>query len=485
MRTRLTAICFAILLISVPASAGESVLMSEEGFILLDGEPRLLIGSYHLPGDDAFLHRLAENGFNFVRGRADQEVLDRIAAAGMYAWIPLGYTLALGEDDAAKSDRLRQTIEQFKDHPALAAWEAPDEALWMQWYNAFQWNVFGQPMRILALIQAAAENEAETVIAEWNAKRDRASDFIARGLWAEGQALYDELWEALGEENPHPDKSLTVSIARAHELGEELSRGWRLVRSIDPDTVFWQNHAPRNTIEALQWHNREVHAAGCDIYPMPFNRGVLHSDLPNRSLSCVGEYTQRMQAGAPGKSVWMVLQGFGWKDLNDPFNPRDEVGGRRPTYEESRFMAYNAIVHGAQAVLYWGVHVLEPEDQLWTDLLKVSRELRALEPGIVGRPPETPPVSDGDDTYASIGAEGPVLMLRKTGDDWVLIAVNESYAGIGFDVSQLPDELNGKSLYRLYSDEAVAVHDNGFRDGIRGYDVHVYATSRRFEASLP
>lgn len=115
-------------------------------------------------------------------------------------------------------------------------------------------------------------------------------------------------------------------------------------------------------------------------------------------------------------------------------------------------------------------------------MLKVSRELRALEPGIVGKPPETAPVSVGDDTYASIGKEGPVLMLRKTGDDYVLIAVNESYAGIGFNVSRLPDELNGKTLYRLYSEEARPVQNKSFRDGIKGFGVQVYAASRRFEA---
>jgi hypothetical protein len=482
MKSVTLAACLLIGVIGALPAAGEDTRMSEEGFVLIDGEPRLLIGSYHLPDDDAFLHRLADHGFNFVRGKPDDAVLDRIAAAGMYAWIPLGHSLALGEDDSEKQARLREVIEQYKGHPALISWEGPDEALWLQWYNGFRWNIFEQPMQLLSLIQKTAQDKEDNVVAEWKTKHAKAGDLIARGLWAEGQALYDELWQALGEENPHPEQSIAACIARAAELGEELTRGWRFVRGIDPDNVFWQNHAPRNTIEALQRYNREVDAAGCDIYPMPFNRGVLHSDLPDRSLSCIGAYTERMQAAAPGKAVWMVLQGFGWKDLDDPFNPKDEVGGRRPTYEESRFMAYDAIVHGAQAVLYWGTHVLEPEDQLWTDLLKISRELRALEPGIVGKPPETAPVSVGDDTYASIGKEGPVLMLRKTGDDYVLIAVNESYVGIGFNVSRLPDELNGKILYRLYSEEAKLVQNNSFRDGIRGNDVHVYATSRRFEA---
>ncbi len=482
---RQTRMGIALLLLSVviPAWSAGAARLSPEGFALVDGEPRLLIGSYHLPDDDAFLARLAGNGFNFVRGTLDRPVLDRIRAAGMYAWIPLGGALALTEGDTDSAARLRQMIEEYKDHPALITWEGPDEALWMQWYSAFQWNIFEQPMQLSALIQKAAPEQDAALIQTWKDIHQRAGDRIARGLWAEGQALYDELWQAFGKENPHPDKAVAACMARAHELGEELSRGWREVRRVDPDTLFWQNHAPRNTISALQEYNREVDAAGCDIYPMPFNRGVLHSDLPNRSLTCIGDYTRRMQAAAPGKAVWMVLQGFGWKDLNDPFNPKDDVGGRRPTFEESRFMAYDALVHGAKALIYWGVHVLEPGDQLWLDLLRLARELRALEPGIVGEPPATPPACAGDDTYASVGSEGPVLMLRRAGEDWILIAVNESYAGIGFEVSQLPPELNGKSLYRLYSNETITVQNNRFRDGIRGYDVQVYATSTRFEMS--
>jgi hypothetical protein len=73
-------------------------------------------------------------------------------------------------------------------------------------------------------------------------------------------------------------------------------------------------------------------------------------------------------------------------------------------------------------------------------------------------------------------------MLRKTSADWVLIAVNESTYGISFQVKDLPADLNGRTLYRLYTGESHEVTRGGFRDGIRGFGVHVYATSRRFEA---
>lgn len=476
--------CAVGLTVALAAASGASEVsrLSDEGFILIDGEPRLVLGSYELPKEDSALRALAENGFNLVRGARDREVLDRIGRHGMYAWLPLGSSLALPEGDDARRQALTDVIEGLKDHPALLVWEGPDEALWLCWYAAFQWNTFEQPFALSSAIRAARDAHPAAKIAEWERLRDRAFDLIMRGLWAESEAIYDQLWKDLAGAHPQPDKTVTACIERARILGDDLTRGWEHIRSLDPSRVFWQNHAPRNSIEALRHHNRAVDAAGCDIYPMPANLGVIHGDLPNRSITCIGEYTERMQEGAPGKAVWMVLQGFGWKDFDDPYNPGDEVGGRRPTYEETRFMAYDAIVHGAKAVLYWGTGYIEKDSALWLDLLKVGRELRALEPGIVGQRPATEPSSVGDETYASVDNLGPKLMLRRAGNDWVLIAVNRTYPGLGFNVGGLPADLEGKTLHRLYADESVTVENGGFRDGMRGYDVHVYATSRRFEA---
>lgn len=88
----------------------------------------------------------------------------------------------------------------------------------------------------------------------------------------------------------------------------------------------------------------------------------------------------------------------------------------------------------------------------------------------------------GEPNYTTYDGGDPKLMLRRVGDDWVLIAVNEWRTGVAFDVTKLPKELNGKTLYRLYTKEEHKVKDGGFHDGIGGNDVHVYATSRRFEA---
>jgi hypothetical protein len=72
-------------------------------------------------------------------------------------------------------------------------------------------------------------------------------------------------------------------------------------------------------------------------------------------------------------------------------------------------------------------------------------------------------------------------MLKKTGPDYVLIAVNETPFGLAFTIEKLPAALEGLTLYRLGSQESVVIKDGKLHDGISSFDAAVYATSRRFE----
>ena len=144
-------------------------------------------------------------------------------------------------------------------------------------------------------------------------------------------------------------------------------------------------------------------------------------------------------------------------------------------------MAYDALLHGANAILYWGTAYIEKDSQLWRDILSVAKELRALEPGIVGVKPSAEPAVVAETNWAAFDGGDPKLILRQAGDNWVLIAINEAHVGVAFDVRALPAELNGRTLYRLHSDEEHVVKDGGFHDGIHAQDVQVYATSRAFE----
>jgi hypothetical protein len=457
--------------------------LTQSGFLKIDGAPRLIIGLYELPRDDGKLAEIAANGFNLVRVPQDAGALDRVRKHGLYAWICLGSAVHLNQDDAQGEQSLAGTISKFKEHPALLVWELPDEALWNIWWSRFPWVFGGQQSDLRKRIEEAKGTTPDATVGQWRSLLDRADDCSERGLWKQAEELYDRLWAELKAENPHPTWKMSQCAAESDSLIDATARGCRLVRQLDARHILWQNHAPRNSVISLRKYNQMVDAAGCDIYPAPVNYGVGHSDLKDMSLSSVGAYTDRMRKAAPGKSIWMVLQGFGWRDLSkEGTNEPDPAKGRRPRLTETRFMAYDALVHGANAILYWGTDYIEKDNALWKDLMKTAKELRALEPAIVGGRVEGTPVAVADETYGSIDGQGPSLMLRRVADNWALIAVNECAQGVSFQVKQLPKEIEGRTLYRLDSEETRVVTDGGFRDGMRGLGVHVYATSRDFES---
>jgi hypothetical protein len=495
---RVFGLCVLLAAICTAGIADAQVKLNKEGFVLVNGKPQLVLGMYALPKDakpdeDALLQQLADNGFNLMHAGADKAVLDRNFAHGLKSWIPLGTDVMLAEGDTAAREKLFKTVNEYKNHPGLFAWEGPDEKLWFVFGMHRDWferevgssGAKGQPAVLKDLIEKAAA-AGKPNAAKCAALLTEAVDYAQRTMWKESEARFAEIWNELGEKNPQPDAIMTKDIEQIPITGEQFARGWKCVREADPNHVIWQNHAPCNSPVHLQMHNKGVDAAGCDIYPAPNYSGVRHSDLvSNMELTAVGAVTDTMRAGAPGKSCWMVLQGFGWTDLgkgSDVKEPTDPVRGRRPDWQETHFMAYNALMHGANAILYWGTFLIEKDSGFWKDILRIGKELRALEPAIVA-----PEAADklkvvGEPNYTTYNGGDPKVSLRKVGDDWVLFAVNEWRTGVAFDVQGLPKALEGKKLYRLYTNEEHTVKNGGFHDGIRGHDAHVYSTSRRFEA---
>ena len=146
---------------------------------------------------------------------------------------------------------------------------------------------------------------------------------------------------------------------------------YEFVKSADPHHPIWINGAPRNEIPDLRMYAEYADVYGVDIYPIPYPNG--HSNLPNKFPSVVGDYTRRFSEVVRGKKpVWMCLQGNSWSDYGFP-----KVLYRYPTYEESRFMAFDAMTSGAQGYLLYS-----PEhNKDWAfqqDLFKVSAELQSL-----------------------------------------------------------------------------------------------------------
>lgn len=360
----------------------------------------------------------------------------------------------------------------------MLVWEAPDEPLWNNW-----WRLHLHHGKHKKAMQAAIEEANASLQPRLQELLDRSNNLHNRGLLAKADDLREAFWSSAGKLAPPADMRWSDAAQRAAEYGDALTRGFALVKNLDPRSIRWINHAPRNSIASLRHYNREVDMAGCDIYPVPLRPSSGHSDLVNQQLSSVGVYTRRMAAAAPGKAVAMVLQGFSWADIGQD----KQNGEARPTLRQTRFMAYDAVLHGAAAVMWWGTYKIPKDGTLWRDILATARELRALEPALVAPPVKARLQCQADETWSSHDGQGPALILRRVGRDFVLVAVNETSHGLSFHLRGLPEALNGRILYRLGTMQSHVVRDGLLSDGIAPFDVHVYATSRQFEAgaSIP
>ena len=116
--------------------------------------------------------------------------------------------------------------------------------------------------------------------------------------------------------------------------------------------------------------------------------------------------------------------------------------------------------------------------------MRLGRELRALEPVLVGAPVGRPSVRFGP-TFRSHERPPLLVSLRRVEGDEVLLVVNESRHGLRFTVENLPGRLNGRQFHHVGTEESFKVTGGRLEDGIKPTDVHVYATSRRFEPTAP
>lgn len=389
---------------------------------VVDGERVFILGLYENPKDDEVLARVAGAGFNLVQSRANVEDLDRLQQHGLWAWINTGYAIDLSEDAESRLAKLEEMAETFGRHPAMLVWEVPDEALWNCWHIPNGWRSHEEPGQLRALIHALEDKDRAAAL---NARLDEANRLRGLARYAESEAIADALWEELGQASPRPDQKLSESEVRAQRMAEGMIEGYRKLRVFDPEHPIWMNHAPRNQIEQLALFNHAADIAGCDIYPVPESQRVKHSDLMDRTLSSVGAYTVRMQDAAPGKPVWMVLQGFGWGDIlpREPEDVRKSL--REPTLHETRFMAYDAIVRGARGLLYWGTYAIPEDAPVREHLLSLARELTELQPVL------SAPDSDLNlsvrlaPTYGSVDRGVEVLAKAVDGRTAFLLVVNE------------------------------------------------------------
>lgn len=456
-----------LLVCALPVAAATFEIAADR-MAVVNGERTFILGLYENPSDDALLQEAAASGINLVYASADEAALDRLHAQNLWAWVNTGYNIALHEKAEERETALRGMVTRLAGHPALLVWEVPDEALWNCWYEATLWRTGEEPRKLAEKIDALEDAEQKQNLREQLAEVRRLRHIA---LYEEAEALADSLWSALGEYPPRPGYGLGDAQQRAEKLFEGMLAGYKLLREIDPAHPVWMNHAPRNQIAQLAMFNQAADIVGCDIYPVPFSPKLGHSDLAERSAAAVGAYTKRMQQAAPGKPVWMVLQGFGWGDIQPNRSEAERQELRRPTYAESRFMAYDAIVRGARGILYWGTASIEKDSVLWKDLMRLAAELRGLQP-VLSAPDAAIGIHAAiKETFGSVDRTIHVLPKQVGEERWLLI-VNECPDPLVYVLQGLgvPD---GTVYVELDSKERITVQEGALSQGIAAQSVHI------------
>lgn len=464
----------AVLLYSAAATAGR-VTVEPDGGLTVEGARWFPIGTYEIPKDATRYKEFVDTGFNLIRADMTRESLDQCQQHRMFAWIPIGGLAQVRDETSA--NQLKAKVEELKDHPALAIWELPDEALWNVWNIPYE--QFNAEKR--DILNRITTGQWDTVHGE--SLRKQYTELIAadsiRDLDQMDRVLA-ELWQSLNE----PAKAGALKLAgvpnRAADLLSELLGGYRLIHASDPAHPVWQNHAPRNTADLLAGHAAYCDLIGCDIYPYSEHIPQGHSDLASQALSSVGDYTRRFREVAPDKGTLMVLQAFAWKQIQNLDDCLVEAGrGQPPTYRASRFMAYNSIVNGAHGLCYWGSD-FDSDRSTWKNLKPVIREIASIQ-GFLAQPATPIPV-DIKPMASWSSLDRPVRMTaRRLGDDWLFIFVNESKDPQTVHVD-FPLAFQGKKLYFLYENLFVEPAGGSYVPlSFSGYGVRLISTRQGLE----
>lgn len=257
-----------------------------------------------------------------------------------------------------------------------------------------------------------------------------------------------------------------------------------IIKKADPNHLLYTNHAPTNLVKTLQAYNAGTDIVACDIYPV--NPGGLKSmfalfpdgyqgDLVNEHISQVGDYTEKMRAVAgPKRPVFMVLQAFAWENLVEPKEDRRAEKVVYPTYEQSRFMAFQALIKGANGIIYWGSDFTPQPSQAWSDLKRVTREVADQAAALAERTSAVAISLDYQEMGHSVD-KGVQTLVKEHGGKLYLYTCNADKNICRAAVSGLD---GWKTCAVLNESRSLPVEKGGFTDTWKRFDVHVYELSK-------
>ena len=249
---------------------------------------------------------------------------------------------------------------------------------------------------------------------------------------------------------------------------ETMETFYRMARDNDPYHPLWFNEAPVGLVSELKAYAKNTcDVFGVDIYPLGAPHGT---DLGDRSMTVVGLHTDRcMEAVEYRKPVWMILQGFSWTHMRRParFKPASEVPDAiYPTYEQTRFMAFNSILHGATGIQYhylgYTVHV---PDEFWKGIRRTTLELKYLTPVLTAH-------TVRDSTAKCSAPKVRMMTKRLDGVNYYILA-NESPDIVKADFTGFHES----KLNVIFNDNPIMPQNGAFAMELEPYAVRVLSAA--------
>ncbi len=273
-----------------------------------------------------------------------------------------------------------------------------------------------------ARVQSVVDHPA---LAVWEGPDEIVWNFTAYSGLAQTAGFTRDDWQR---------QTPTATAHAAREAARTLPRlreGIWLVRELDPrHRPFWINEAADSDAAYVRAYLDVIDVTGCDYYAVRST---------GTDLLAVGRLVDRWTAIGRGKPVWMVLQAFSWHAL--------KPGRARlyPTFEESRFMAYDALVRGARGLFFWGSWTID-DPEFRRNLHRLTSELAGLEGFLVGE--ELRGVSTRCIAEVFDPPGGNVrVQVRRVANEFLVLLVNEDpHRHLAVEVTGLRD-LEGRLLH--------------------------------------
>jgi hypothetical protein len=222
---------------------------------------------------------------------------------------------------------------------------------------------------------------------------------------------------------------------------------------------------------------------------LSFSKGgpnlLRNADIEASSGGSVASWTSHIDAGSVSfnwdtavvhsgaRSLKIMMQEDGladWRQLVDGIDDKRQYSfsgwiykALRPIWSDTRFMAYDAIIHGARGLVYWGINYVPVTSELWGDLRRLAGELSSLSSVL------TSPISFRDVWVSTYDIE---TLLLGTGAEVYLLAANRKPYSVSttFSISGLPLF----SANRVFEAGSITMVANHFGDYFSPYQVHVY-----------